>query len=84
MFSGASSADKSLRSILDINNTNSQLLSLGHLETTSAVILDNNLRALDDRIGLLKGTVEIGDMSRVMEGRAQKPFLDRWAGSASC
>jgi hypothetical protein len=82
-FSSASSADESLRSILDTNNTGSQLLSLDHLGTTSAVGLDNNLRALDDKIGLLKGTGEITDVIRVAEGRTQSQFLNRWAGSAS-
>jgi hypothetical protein len=83
-FTSASSADESLRSILDINNTSSQLLSLGHLETASAVSLDNKLGALNDRIGLVKGTVESADMGRVMDGMARNQFLDRWAGSASC
>ena len=82
-FSSASSADESLRSILDTNNTGSQLLSLDHLGSTSAVGLDNNLRALDDKIGLLKGTGEITDVIRVAEGRTQSQFLNRWAGSAS-
>jgi hypothetical protein len=83
-FSSASSADESLGSILDINNTSSQLLALGHLETASAVSLDNKLRSLNDRIGLVKGTVERADMSSAMDGMAPTQFLDRWAGSASC
>ena len=82
-FSSASSADESLRSILDINNAGSQLLSLDHLGTTRAGGLDNNLRALDDKIGLLKGTGEIADTIGVAAGRTRSQFLHRWAGSAS-
>jgi hypothetical protein len=87
-FFSASSADKPVRNILDINNTSSQLLShtyVGHLEASNAVTLDTNLGTLDDKICLLKGKVEDIDLSKVVQSdTAQKHFLDSWAASDSC
>jgi hypothetical protein len=82
-FFSASSADESLRSVLDINNTSSQLLSqtfLRHLEHASTATMDTSLGVLDNKIGSLKGKVEDVDLSKVQEcGKAQRHFLDRWA-----
>jgi hypothetical protein len=78
-----SSADESLRNVLEVNNTSSELLSrtfLRNSERASAATLDTSLEALDNKIGLLKVKVEAVDLSYVKEsGKAQKHFLHRWA-----
>ena len=75
-------ADDSRRNTLDINDASSQLLSstsLGYLGNASTAPCNTSLGALDNKIALLKATVEDLDLSQVTEpSKAQNRFLDRW------
>lgn len=80
---GPSSINASIRSILDVHNASSELLSFAgqeHLQTPAAPTLDTSLRDLDNRLGLLKEKAENLELGRVAESsQAQSHFLDMWA-----